>query len=284
MTILLTGGTGKTSSRIAKLLEDAKVPVLLTSRRPRTEPNFVKFDWSDSSTYKNPFQHEQGRNITAIYLVAPETQDPFVPMNEFIELAVKEHGVKRFVLMGGSDGPGEGHHVGKVWQKLLDLKVEYCVLRPNWFMDNLAEDFVAQFLPTIKNERKIYTATGDAKLAFISAIDIARVAFHGLVDEKPHNTDYRIDGPEALTYDEIAEKLTTCLGVKIEHVKLSEEDRVKKMIEMGSPEMYAGFLAAIEARFARMGELPISKDVEKVTGQPPQTFDSFAREHKDVWS
>jgi len=134
MSILLTGGTGKTSSRIASFLEDAKVPFILTSRRSQTEPHFVRFDWGDSSTYRNPFQHDKGRSITAVYLVAPETHEPFVPMNEFIELAVKEYGVKRFVLMAGSDGPGEGQHVGKVWQKLLDLKVEYCVLRPNWFM------------------------------------------------------------------------------------------------------------------------------------------------------
>jgi hypothetical protein len=33
MAILLTGGTGKTSSRLAKLLQDAKIPFLLTSRK-----------------------------------------------------------------------------------------------------------------------------------------------------------------------------------------------------------------------------------------------------------
>ncbi|KAK1228205.1 hypothetical protein PQX77_008751 [Marasmius sp. AFHP31] len=280
MTILLTGGTGTTSSRISSLLKDAKIPFVLTSRRP--QPNFVLFDWTEPSTYKNPFQ---GHNITAIYLIAPEIQDPFVPMNEFVELAVKEYGVKRFVLMGGADArPGEGRHAGQVWQKLLDLKVEYCVLRPTWFMDNLAEPFSTQFLATIKAERKIYTATGDAKIAFISATDIARVAFRGLVDEKPHNTAYRIEGPEALTYDEIADKLTNCLGVKIEHVKLSEEDRVKNMVELGSAELSAKFIATLEARVARMGELPSSKDVEKVLGRTPQTFDNFAREHKAVWS
>lgn len=33
MAILLTGGTGKTSTRLAKLLQDAKIPFLLTSRK-----------------------------------------------------------------------------------------------------------------------------------------------------------------------------------------------------------------------------------------------------------
>jgi len=33
MAILLTGGTGKTSTRLAKILQDANIPFLLTSRK-----------------------------------------------------------------------------------------------------------------------------------------------------------------------------------------------------------------------------------------------------------
>ncbi len=33
MAILLTGGTGKTSTRLAKLLQDANIPFVLTSRK-----------------------------------------------------------------------------------------------------------------------------------------------------------------------------------------------------------------------------------------------------------
>lgn len=56
---------------------------------------------------------------------------------------------------------------------------------------------------TIKDEGKIYTACGDGKIPFVSAADIAAVAFHVLTDTKPHNTDYRVLGPELLTYDEV---------------------------------------------------------------------------------
>ncbi|KAK1225305.1 hypothetical protein PQX77_011723 [Marasmius sp. AFHP31] len=283
MTILLTGGTGKTSTRIAGLLTDAKISFLLTSRQSESTPTglHVYFDWTDSSTYANPFKSEE--RITAIYLIAPTIMDPFKPMNEFVELAFKKHGVKRFVLMGGIDGPGEGRHVGKVWQKLLDLGVEYCVLRPAWFMDNLSEPYFGQFLPVIKDERKIYTAAGEHKIPFISAKDVARVAFHGLVDEKSHDTDHKICGAESLTYDEIAEKLTRHLEIKIEHVKLGEEERAKQMVEHGTPEPLARFLANIEATGAGLGELENVNDFEKVTGDHPQSFDKFVEEHKTVW-
>ena len=56
---------------------------------------------------------------------------------------------------------------------------------------------------TIKDEGKIYTACGDGRIPFVSAFDIAAVVFRALTDEKSHNTDHRILGPELMTYDQV---------------------------------------------------------------------------------
>jgi hypothetical protein len=100
MAVLLTGGTGKTSIRMARLLQDAKIPFLLASRKIESKTpsgmQATKFDWLDSSTFENPFQHKfpNGESISAIYLIAPETRDPVSPMNAFIDLAVQKHNIK----------------------------------------------------------------------------------------------------------------------------------------------------------------------------------------------
>jgi festuclavine dehydrogenase len=144
MAILLTGGTGKTSTQVARLLQDEKTPFLLASRRgedaaPAGMPA-TKFDWLDSSTYGNPFNHEVagGKGFSAIYLVAPDAPDPVEAMNAFLDFAVKEHSVKHFVLLADSTKQLGGPHLGQVWQHLIDLGVEYCVLRPTWFMGKFA--------------------------------------------------------------------------------------------------------------------------------------------------
>src|SRR4051812_22722065 len=100
MAILLTGGTGKTAARISGFLQDAKIPFLLASRKaeaaaPSGMPA-TKFDWLDSSTFENPFHHKfpGGEAISAIYMVAPEVDDPTTPMNAFVDYAVEERGVK----------------------------------------------------------------------------------------------------------------------------------------------------------------------------------------------
>ncbi|EED79990.1 predicted protein, partial [Postia placenta Mad-698-R] len=283
MAILLTGGTGKTSVRIARLLQDAKIPFLLASRRgeaaaPSGMPA-THFNWLDSSTFANPFQHRfpGGEGISAIYLITPQVADPTSVMTAFVDYAVKEHGVSRFVLMAGSTTePGE-LQVGRVWQHLVDIGVEYCVLRPTWFMENLSEGI---HRATVRDEGNIYTACGDGKISFVSASDIAAVAFRALTDEKPHNTDYRVLGPELLTYDEIAANLSSCLGREITHVNLTGEHRAQQLMSLGVPEYFAKRLASLEVSAAKGGENRMNDVVERVTGRPPQTFDAFVQQCK----
>ena len=140
MAVLLTGGTGQTSMRIAQQLQEAKVPFVLASRGAEggtpSGMSGTKFDWLDASTFGNPFRHAfaGGEGISAVYLVAPPVADPVPMMVAFVDLAVHKHGVKRFVLLTGSTAEKGGYHVGKVWEHLADLGVEHGVLRPTWFM------------------------------------------------------------------------------------------------------------------------------------------------------
>jgi festuclavine dehydrogenase len=138
MVILLTGGIGKTSLRLTSLLRESSIPFLLTSRKGQAAApsgmQAARFDWLDSTTFSNPF-NILSQKITAIYLIAPETADPVTPMNAFIDYAINEHGVKRFVLLGGSTlEKGESMYTGRVWSHLEECRVEFCVLRATWFM------------------------------------------------------------------------------------------------------------------------------------------------------
>jgi uncharacterized protein YbjT (DUF2867 family) len=56
---------------------------------------------------------------------------------------------------------------------------------------------------TISQLNSIFTATQNGKIPFISADDIADVAYHALIDDKAPNCDLRVLGPDLLTYDEV---------------------------------------------------------------------------------
>jgi len=285
MAILLTGGTGKTSTYIGRFLQDAKIPFLLASRNAKTRASpgiqAVTFDWLDPATYDNPFQHTfpNGEKINKVYLVSPETSDRAPPMIAFIDFAHRNYGVKRFVLLAGTSAERGGPLVGKVWEHLVNTGAEFCVLRPTWFMENLlANEF--GFASSIKREGKIYTACGDGKTPFVSAKDIGSVAFRALTDANPPNTDYVILGTELLSYDEIAAKLSHSLGRDIEHVKLTEEESVQRRLKLGLPESLAKLLAHLEARTAARKEEKLNDVVKRVTGEAPQIIDEWLAEHK----
>ena len=134
MTILVTGGTGKTGSVLSRLLNEANHSVLIASRSGTAPSPYkaVKFDWFDDKTFENPFKEDS--NIDRVYLVVPVVLDQLNIVRPFIDLAISK-GVKRFVLLSGSQAEiGSPVLSRKVHEYLLNIKVDYTVLRPTWFM------------------------------------------------------------------------------------------------------------------------------------------------------
>jgi festuclavine dehydrogenase len=138
MTILITGSRGITARRLTALLHP-QYPVLVAARSAWTDPTLppsVAFNWTDETTFENPFAHPQAQEspISAMYIVAP-TGEEHVLAGElaFLDFAVKR-GVTRFVLLGTSIIPEGGPFMGQVHARLRELGVEWVVLRPSWFM------------------------------------------------------------------------------------------------------------------------------------------------------
>lgn len=133
MTTLITGGTGKTGLALANFLHQVSLPLLITSRKGvAPEPyKAVRFDWFDPSTFKAPFHVDP--NIEKVFLIDPPTFEVFPHVKPFIDLAVSR-GVKRFVVVTTTQtNPGD-IPLGKVHEYILELGVDYTVLRPTWFI------------------------------------------------------------------------------------------------------------------------------------------------------
>lgn len=82
---------------------------------------------------------------------------------------------------------------------------------------------------------------------------------------------------------QIAEKLSSHLGKKITHVKLSPEQRLQGFKDAGLPAHMAGFLTNLETMAAEGKEAWEGNDVETVTGKMAVSFDDFAEKNKQVW-
>ncbi|KAF8649263.1 hypothetical protein AX16_005916 [Volvariella volvacea WC 439] len=251
MTVLVTGGTGKTGSRLSALLSRAGYTVLAASRSGKSSSGVhgVKFDWLDASTHSNSFVEAEklGSPIDRVYLVAPMVMDMIGCMQPVIDLAIKK-GVKRFVLLSALSVQIGAPAMGKVHEYLAykEPKVDYAVLRPTWFF----EDFGIQWLNTIRDDNEIPSTAGKGKAAFIASDDIAEAALKAITVEPSPNTEWIVIGPEFLTFDDVAKTLSDTLGRKIARTDHTQEEHTAFYTKLGLAEEYAATLSLREELIA----------------------------------
>lgn len=264
--VLVTGATGTTGSRVAAFLAERGVHTRLATRTPRA-PQQVRFDWSDIDT-----QTAALRGVDAVYLISPiGVADPVPLVEPFLRSALRL-GIRRVVALSSS-GLAEGAMgLGAVHHLVRTTMPEWTVLRPSWFMQNFTGDhLVAQGIKT----GEIVTATGNGRVAFIDAADIAAVAGHALLDEAAHNTDHILTGPEALSYDDAAAILRRHTGRTITHRSVPVDEAARRIAAHGIPADFAGQLAALDLDISAGAEDRVTETVLRVTGRAPRSFRRF---------
>ncbi len=273
--ILVTGGTGKTGSRVVKQLRAKGLAPSVGTRSPQNK-NDVRFDWSDPSTFTDAFE-----GVRAVYLVAPtDTVDSLGAMQPGLEAALAA-GVQRFVLLSASSLEEGGPMMGSVHAWLRSNAPEWAVLRPTWFMQNFSE---LHHRDPIRDESAIYTATDDGRVGFIDAGDIAACATALLVAPSVENTDYILTGPEAISYDVVAETLSNQLGRKITHHRLTVDELAERHQSLGLPEEYARTLAAMDGAIAGGSEDRVTNNVMILTARASTSISEFVRNNSEAWS
>jgi uncharacterized protein YbjT (DUF2867 family) len=121
MRILVTGGTGKTGSRVASRLHASGHEPGIVRRGGN---NGVAFDWGNPSTYANA-----ARGAEAAYLTAPTGAfDLFAAMRPFID-TLSAAGVGRLMLLSAASLDKGGPMMGAVnaYLSITQRTGRYCV-------------------------------------------------------------------------------------------------------------------------------------------------------------
>lgn len=264
--VLVLGATGTTGSRVAALLRSRGIGVRAATRAPAEEGQ-VRFDWADGVAHEEALD-----GVDAVYLVAPVgAADPAPVVQPFLRTALT-CGVRRVVQLSSSALPEGSPGLGEVHHLVRTMMPEWAVLRPSWFMQNFTgEHLVAQGV----RAGEILTATGDGRVAFIDAGDIAAVAVRALTDTVPHNTEHLITGPEALSYHDAAAVVSRYVGHPVRHRPLSVHDYAARIADSGIPGDFATVLATLDGDIARGAEDRVSSTVYDLTGRNATTFEEF---------
>ena len=272
--VLVTGGTGKTGSVVARLLADrGDVEPVIASRsggRAGGAPSGVRFDWHDDAS---TIQALEATRPDALYLIAPPRDpDPLSAMGPFIA-AARERGVRRAVLLGAKPVASGDAGLGEVYPAVADAFEEWAVLRPSWFMQDFVTD---HHLAAMVRAGVLQTASTDGRVAYIDAEDIAAVAAVALTSSTLDNGELVLTGPEALTPEAVATTIGGVLGrtIRVDHV--TESALAEELAER----MPAGLAAALAHADATSPGDRTTDTVERVTGRPPRTLARFVRDER----
>jgi uncharacterized protein YbjT (DUF2867 family) len=90
---------------------------------------------------------------------------------------------------------------------------------------------------------------------------------------------YVITGPEALTYRELAAKLSAATGRPVRYVDVTPAQAKQSMMAAGMPEWAADAVNELSAWYRSGHGALVTQVVAEIGGRTPHTFDTFARDH-----
>jgi uncharacterized protein YbjT (DUF2867 family) len=142
---------------------------------------------------------------------------------------------------------------------------------------------ILRFAPTIRGKGEFVGALNQGKVAMIDVHDIAAVAEKVLTTPGHAGKAYVLTGPEALSYQQIAERMSRIMGRRVLYKDVPLEAICERLRASGMPEWHVevqmDFTTALRAGQAAT----ITDTVAAVTGRPPRTFEQFFQEHMGLF-
>ena len=217
------------------------------------------------------------RDVDAVYLVCSPIPDLVQLETNMID-ACRTAGVKHIVL-NSALGAGDYSKSYPSWHRKVEDKLKstgmsFTILRPNSFHQNV----VAFFAPSIRAQGVFYSSMRDARVSFLDVRDIAVVAAKALEAGEHSGKTYELNGPEALTYAELAQKISKHAGRAVQYVDIPVEPQRKAMLDQGMPAWQVDALLDLQEYYTSGHGGSVDPLLPKLLGRPPITMDRFLAE------
>lgn len=143
--------------------------------------------------------------------------------------------------------------------------------------NSLYADPIAAWTDQIVAMGTIPYPTGDGRCSFVSRDDIARAGAAALAGAGEPNRAYSLTGPMAHTTGELCEIVARVTGKPVARTDASEQDYVDRCRAEGEPEIMISILASLYAAVREGFYDVVTDDIEQLTGQPAESFESYLR-------
>ncbi|MFG6279136.1 SDR family oxidoreductase [Microbacterium sp. 5K110] len=271
--IAVAGSTGAVGGRVARDLAARGIPQRLLVRDAARAPELEGAEvhvagYSDAAAAASALA-----GVETLFMVsASESADRVEHHRTFVEAAARA-GVRSIVytsfLAAAPDAVftlGRDHAATE--EMIRGSGMSWTFLRDNFYMD-MMELFAG-------DDGVIRGPAGTGRCSLVSRSDVAATAVAVLRDPAAHaDRAYDLTGPEALTLDEVAQKISAVRGQPVRFHDETVDEAYASRAVFGAPRWQVDAWVSTYTAIASGDLAGVSGDVEKVTGRPAQTFDEF---------
>ncbi|MEV4788330.1 NmrA family transcriptional regulator [Streptomyces tuirus] len=262
MTVVVTGASGRTGSRVARAAEAAGLTVRAASRA-------TGFDWWDRSTWADTL-----RGADAAYLAHPS--DVGAPgAAEAVGALAREAvglGVRRLVLLSAR---GEDQAL-PTEEALHASGADWTVVRSAWFAQNFSE---GPLVAELRESGELVFPADEVREPFLDVRDIADVVVAALTSgDRYVGRTLTLSGARLLTFGEAVAEIAGATGRPLTYRAVSTRDYGEALVGFGVPPEEVAGMTAIFDTLLDGRNAHLSDGVREVLGRPPRDFGDFVRE------
>ena len=283
--ILVTGATGTVGSEVVKRLSAHGIKARAVTRDLRkAEANslphieFVQGDFDDAESIRPACS-----GVDRVFLLTNSTERAEQQQIAFVRVAQQSgvrHIVKLSQLHADPSSPQRFlRYHGVVEAAIQAVGLTFTFLRPNLYMQGLLN-----FQQSIQQKSAFFAPAADACISAVDVRDLADVAVAALTKTEHDNKIYSLTGPDALTFAEMAQKLSRAVDRTITFVDVPPESMRAALAGLAFPPWQADGLIEEFAMYRRGEATTVEPGVGEALGRPARSFDEFARDYVPVFS
>lgn len=282
--ILIIGGTGNIGTPLVDLLAQSSASYKVLARSDESEAKLAAKgvptirgalgEWPSIETALD--------NIDAVFLLSSPSPDMIDLHKGLIDRAAAS-GVRKIVRLSAEAAnypeglPAYEQHAA-VDDYLRASKLDYVILRPHYFMQNVLEMHGSY----MKEKGMFAQYLGDARIPMVDTRDVANAAFIGLTSDKINGETLVLTGPQSVSYYDVAAAFSKALGQDIQYVSMSYEDQKAGLESLGVPDMITHTVMSLFKHWADEGDQPVSGDYERMANRKAIDIEAFAEEFAPV--
>lgn len=283
---LITGATGNVGSLVVRQLAALGHPVRILVRDPErarflAAPN-VEIAVGDFDAPETLDRACEG--VAKAFLLSPIVLGQVEQQRNFLQAAQRagvEQVVKSSIIDAQLDSPcGYMAWHAQTERELAESGLAYTNIRPHLFMQQVLE-----MAGLIANQGVMYGPFDNvARVSAVDVRDIAAVVIGVLTTPGHDGQTYTVTGPDILSFDEMAAKISVGAGRPVSYVRFpSNEVAYGALGQLGLPDWRIADLLAMADLFNTGAYAYTTDIVARVGNKTPISYDQFVEDHAAIF-